>query len=435
MQEREQAVHPQIDPQSEPTSAANELVTNETILAYASTSGVIADRMARRLKVGLWVGSATCGVALASLSALFVATMMDASQSTSTVHALPAGVAVPPKAVRTVALAPPASGNSEPDYSGLGSALGWIRANHAMAEATTQAPVRTASLTHAAAPAVEKAVFRAEPVASLRAQSATSQRPRLIADIFVRREDAAAIPISLQLDGASSSDFERHAILVRDLPAGAALSVGSRVGPRTWSLPIGAIETARLTLPPNAAETTDLRVELVDPVGEPVTRTRLRIRMMTSPGLGPNPEMIAALQAEKAKLAAALEKAEKKLASTAAAQSEAVARAEKAAADAARVAQAKAKAKTATAAKPVEAEVVEEEAPAPVKRKSSPAASSSENRVAKLPSRPSALGASSQTAPASGQANRQAPASSGSISGWVTKSPDWSPFLNGGGSR
>jgi hypothetical protein len=403
-----------LQPHPDDRIGADTPITNETILEYASTSGDLADRMARRLRVGLWVVTATSGVALASVSALFVATLMDASQRTSTVHALPAGVSVASRPIKTVAVGTLGADTSGPDYSGLGSAWQTLRQGHHAG--SPQSHVKLAALTPAPeaprAAALEKAVFRADAVAGQPVQQpVASPRPRLIADLFVRREDLGSIPISLQLDGVASKEFERHAVLVRDLPDGATLSVGQRVGPRTWSLPIGAMQEARLTLPATVADSIDIRVELVDPVGDLVTRTRLRIRTMTAPKLGPSPDMVAALEAEKARLQAALVQAEKKLAVPARVD------------------------------KVVEKVVVERPAPArrqtashsddedsgsssPPARKSKPPsgtasgdASSSPTRTAKLPSKPSALGA----VPAK-------PIEPAPTKSFIGKQPEWSPF-------
>lgn len=398
---------PQILPAQTASSADHEpaleipAISNESILAYASSSNLLAESMAERLKIGLWVGVAACMVIVASVSGLLVARLIDASQSTSAKQAPPARSA-PATARKPTSVAPVESAEraaASPDISAFAAGIAWLKGTSATASA------------HAAVAKPPKLTL--------------SQRPQLIADMFVRRDDKGAIPIALRLDGAEGLEFERHVVLFRDLPEGANLSHGSRVGPRVWSLSPKAMEHVILALPESVANVVDMRVELVDPLGELLSRTRLRLRLQDTPApriaLG-NLDLIIADQIERRRLDLLAR--------------ESVALARMAAAEAASATQRSpaptiARAEPTPAAKPAPAaassakddeEEDEEPAPKPVKVV--------KRATARVPP-PSALGAPPPK-PTSGSERSAAAKPAAKLSRLIGSGPEWSPFRAGG---
>lgn len=382
-------------------------ITNESILAYANSSGQLADHMASRLRVGLWIATASCGAVVASVSALFVATLMDASQSSSTVHALPASIAQLDPGKTKASLSSDYRLGDLADARAAGTPMGWLRAS------LTPSPSGAAK--------VEPAVASSDRTSAL----SQTKRPQLIADLFVRREDIGAIPIGLRLEASNSEDYSRHTILIRDLPDGASVSHGAKVGPRTWALPPQAMEHAKLALADDARETVDIRVELVDAVGEPVTRTRFRVRLL--PKSAPEAVTVtAALDADRRRLEAMAAQAASSRSAAPSAdppKTTLVPRVKTAKAPE-NDQQSSGSGSPSTASKQaVAAKTTDDEDDAKPKPR--------KPHTAKVPSPPSALGARVAPPPATPATAAAKPAPAAAPSKWLGTAPEWSPFSNG----
>jgi len=381
------------DDEADPDEPA---ITNESILAYANSSSLLAETTALRLKVGFWVAGGACLVVAASASALLVSSILDAGPDTrkaATVHQTTSQVgssAPKPEADRGTGTTP------------LASVLAWLTG------ASATSPANAAGTSAPAALASQAQKPGARP------------RPQLIADMPVRRADARAIPLALRLEGASHGEFERHVVLIRDLPEAATVGAGRRVGPRTWAVPPSMMEKVTLGLPDDVAETVDLRVELVDPAGEPLTRTRLRLRLIEQPKPEAAEQRLAAIhadQAERQRLNALIRESIDR--SRAAA--EAAAREEAAKVQALR-------AEAATAVKPSRLAKTSEEADEEADEAPKPKATK-KAQSAKSLARPSALGAPpSQPLPATGSVAPAPPASAKLPKRLIGAGPEWSPF-------
>jgi hypothetical protein len=181
------------------------------------------------------------------------------------------------------------------------------------------------------------------------------------------------------------------------------------------------MEKVTLGLPDDAAETVDLRVELVDPAGEPLTRTRLRLRLIEQPKPEAAEQRLAAFhadQAERQRLNALIRESiarSRAAAEIEAREAAAIASAARPSPDVTPVAMA------ALTAKKSEDDEDQDEAPKPKATKKAQSARSL--------ARPSALGAPpSQPLPAAGSFAPAPPRSAAQPKRLIGAGPEWSPF-------
>lgn len=124
-------------------------------------------------------------------------------------------------------------------------------------------------------PSAIAALLTASPPATERARHA--EKPPSF-DMTIRRGERGRAPFPLRLVGAEEAD--NVTILLRGLPAGAALSNGKRRDGHTWVLRLADLKDLHVILGKGTPDAFDVTVEVTSKAGAPLAKSIARVRLV-----------------------------------------------------------------------------------------------------------------------------------------------------------
>lgn len=173
-------------------------------------------------------------------------------------------------------------------YFAVGLMAGGLASGALLLTFASFAPASVSPFTSRAAAAVTAvlASLTPAPVATPADTPAPARAQGEQADVFevvIDRSDRASAPFGLRLVGSEDESVD---ILVRDVPAAAALSRGQRRDASTWALKAADLKDLQLSLSDGIPDTFDVRIDVVASPAMAAMSSVMRVRLVDAPNLG-----------------------------------------------------------------------------------------------------------------------------------------------------